>query len=143
MAGRTERERVIREIYDARIRGDVDGILAHVHPGISFAIAGCPASSAVPCSVTGQDALRDLMGQLIATFEFRNNQVIDTMIDGDRAVVHWRVQVRAPASGQEAETEIVDLIEFAGDKVLSFKQFADTALAARLLASNERALAQA
>ena len=143
MADKTTLETVIREIYDARMRGDVDGILRHTADNVQFAIAGCGASSAVPCSVTGQQQLRDVMGHLISTFAFSNGRVIDLMIDGDRAIVHWRVQVKAPASGEEAETELVDLVEFAGDKVLSFKQFADTALASRLLASNQRALAQA
>jgi ketosteroid isomerase-like protein len=126
-------ETVIRDIYDARMRGDVDAILRHTADDVHFAIAGCGASSAVPCSVDGRDALRDVLGHLVSAFEFSNGRVINLMIDRDRAFVHWRVQVRAPASGQEAETELVDLVQFAGDKVRSFTQFADTALASRLL----------
>ena len=136
MAERAAREAIIREIYDARMRGDVDGILRHVDDDIQFSIAGCGASSAVPCSVSGAEQLRDTMGQLVSTFEFSNGRVLDMLIEGDRAVVHSRVQVRAPASGEQAETELVDLVEFRGNKVVSFRQFADTALAARLLSSN-------
>jgi ketosteroid isomerase-like protein len=57
--------------------------------------------------------------------------------------MHWRVQVRASPSGEAAETELVDLVAFRDGKILSFRQFADTALASRLLASNERGVAQA
>ena len=142
MADKNTLETVIRDIYDARMRGDVEGIIRHTDDKVEFSIAGCAASSAVPCKVSGQQALRDVMGQLIASFEFRNGRVMDLIVDGDRAVVHWRIQVKAPASGEEAETELVDLVQFAGDKVLSFKQFADTALAGRLLASNREALAR-
>ncbi|NNM71760.1 nuclear transport factor 2 family protein [Enterovirga aerilata] len=143
MADKAALERVIREIYDARIRGDVDGILRHTAESVEFSIAGCGASSAIPCSVTGQAPLRDLMRHLISAFEFRNGRILDLMIDGDRAIVHWRVHVKAPASGEEAHTELVDLIRFSGEKVLSFRQFADTALASRLLAPTRQAAAEA
>ena len=143
MADRTRLETVINEIYDARIRGDVDTIIRHMDEGVEFSIAGCAASSAIPCTVVGTAALRDALGQLISAFEFRNRRVLDLMIDGDRAVVHWKVQVRVPTSGEEAETDLLDVVRFRGDKVLSYKQFADTALASRLLASGQRASAQA
>jgi ketosteroid isomerase-like protein len=143
MAEKAELETIIRDVYAARIRGDVDGILRHTDDDVAFSIAGCAASSAIPCAVRGRQALRDVMGQLISAFEFRNGQVMDMLIEGDRAVVHWRVQVRASPSGEAAETELVDLVAFRDGKILSFRQFADTALASRLLASNERGVAQA
>jgi len=133
MADKAARETVIRDIYDARMRGDIEGILRHTADDVQFSIAGCGASSAVPCSVAGTDALRDVLGQLVTAFEFRDPRVLDLMFDDDRAMVRWRVHVRSPASGEEAETELVDLIQFRDDKVLSYRQFADTALAARLL----------
>ncbi len=133
MADKAARETVIRDIYDARMRGDIDGILRHTADNVEFSIAGCGASSAIPCSVVGTDALRGVLGQLVSAFEFSNGRVLDLMIEGDRAIVRWSVQVRSPASGEEAQTELVDLIQFADDRVSSYRQYADTALAARLL----------
>ena len=139
MAEKAALETVIREIYAARIRGDVDGILRHTDDDVEFSIAGCGASSAIPCGVRGTEALRSLMTDLVSTFEFRDGHVMDMLIEGDRAVVHWRVQVRAPTSGEEAVTELVDLIDFRGDKVRGFRQVVDTALATCLLASSGQA----
>ena len=135
MADKAERETVLHGIYDARMRGDIDGILQHTTDDVQFSIAGCGASSAIPCSVTGTTALRDVLGQLIATLDFSNVRVLDLMVEDDRAVVHWRVDVRSRKSGDMAETEIVDVVRFAGDKVVSYRQVVDTALAARLLGS--------
>jgi ketosteroid isomerase-like protein len=143
MADKAALEAVVREMYAARIRGDVDGILRHTDDDVEFSIAGCAASSAIPCAVHGSQALRDVMGRLISAFEFRNGHVIDMLVEGERAVVRSRVEVRVPGSDEAAETELVDLITFRDGKVLSFRQYADTALARRLLASNERAVAQA
>ena len=143
MVDKARLETVINQIYDARIRGDVDEILRHMDEAVEFSIAGCAASSAIPCTVVGTAALRDALGQLISAFEFRDRRMLDVMIDQDRAVVHWKVQVRVPASGEEAETDLLDIVRFRGDKVLSYKQFADTALASRLLASGQQASGQA
>jgi ketosteroid isomerase-like protein len=142
MADKSKLETVINEIYDARMRGDVEGILRHTDEHVEFSIAGCGLSSQIPCTVVGTAALRDVLGQLISAFEFRNGRVLDLMIDGDRAVVHWHVQVRVPNSGEEAETDLVDIVRFRADKVISYKQFADTALASRLLTSGQQASAQ-
>ena len=39
MADRAARETVIRDIYDARMRGDIDGILRHTADNVEFSIA--------------------------------------------------------------------------------------------------------
>lgn len=134
MSDKATLETVIREIYDARMAGDVDGIMRLMADDVQFSIAGCGASSSIPCQVEGAKAFRDVVQELIATFQFSNRRVLNQMIEGDRAVVHWRAQVKVPKSGAEAETELVDLLAFEGGKVRSFREFADTALAKRLLA---------
>ncbi len=73
------------------------------------------------------------MERLLTAFDFSDLEPVDMLIDGDRAVVHWKVAVRSASTGESAETEIVDLFRFEGDKVVAMQQFADTALAQRLL----------
>ena len=43
--------------------------------------------------------------------------------------------MRATATGQEAETEFVDILRVENGKIVSFKQFVDTALASRMVAA--------
>jgi ketosteroid isomerase-like protein len=75
------------------------------------------------------------MAGLVHAFSFSDVEPVTTVIEGDRAVVHWKARVRATATGQEAETEFVDILRVENGKIVSFKQFVDTALASRMVAA--------
>ena len=47
--------------------------------------------------------------------------------------MQWRVHVKAAGKQEGAVTELVDILRVEDGQIVSFKQFADTALAARLL----------
>jgi len=134
MSERDSIEQLIKTAYDARVRGDVDGVVQHFADGATFALAGCPVSSPVPMSVCGAEPLRNAMAGLVHAFSFSDVEPVTTVIEGDRAVVHWKARVRATATGQEAETEFVDILRVENGKIVSFKQFVDTALASRMVA---------
>jgi ketosteroid isomerase-like protein len=126
-------EQVIRAAYEARRRGDLDRVMAHFAPRAQFFLVGSPAASPVPSSALGAAAVREVLRRLMASFEFRDVELRTMLIQGSKAAVHWSARVRVPGTGKEAETELLDLLQFEGEKIVSFKQFADTALAGRLL----------
>ncbi|NNM71761.1 nuclear transport factor 2 family protein [Enterovirga aerilata] len=133
MEERAEIEAVLRAAYDARRRGDLDGVMAHFSPRAEFMLLGSPAASPVPLSALGIAAVREVLRRLMASFEFHDLELRTVLVEGNRAAVHWSARVRAPASGLEASTELLDLVRLEAGKIVSFKQFADTALASRLL----------
>lgn len=133
MADRAVMERVIRDAYAARVKGDVDGVMSHFADNVSFSLAGCPSASAIPCSLSGSAEVRGAMERLLSAFDFSDLQPVEMLIDGNGAAVHWRIQLRSAVTGETAETELVDLFRFEGDKIASLRQFADTALAHRML----------
>ena len=124
---------LVRAAYEARRRGDLDAVMTHFSPRAQFMLVGSPAASPVPSSALGAAAVREVLRRLMASFEMDELELLDLLVDGSRAAVHWRARIRAPATGAEAETELLDLLAFEDDKIVSFRQFADTALAARLL----------
>ncbi len=75
------------------------------------------------------------MAGLIGAFEFRNHEIVSLIVDGPRAAVHTRVRVRAAGTGEEVTTEMVDLITVRDGKIVSFLEFCDTAMAAKLMAA--------
>jgi ketosteroid isomerase-like protein len=135
MSGRDSIEQLIKTAYDARVRGDIDAVVQHFADGATFSLAGCPASSSVAMSVCGAQPLRDAMAGLVQSFAFSDMEPVTTVIEGDQAVIHWKARVRATATGQEAETEFVDILRVENGKIVSFKQFVDTALASRMVAA--------
>lgn len=126
-------ERVIRSAYEARGRGDLDGVMRHFAGHAHFSIAGSTAASAVPASATGIAPIREIMLRLFETFEMSHLAILSLIVDGEEAAVHSRVRIKPVGGVDEVETELVDLIRIEGETIVSFQQFADTALAARLL----------
>ena len=130
---RSEIERLLRDAYAARMRGDTDAVCACFAEAPHFAIAGAQQTSPIPVKVAERNAFRSLMDGLIKTFDFRDHEILSMVIDGSKAAVHWRVRVRAAPTGEEAVTEIVDVVTVENGKIASFVEFCDTALAARLM----------
>ena len=82
MSERDSIEQLIKTAYDARVRGDVDGVVQHFADGATFALAGCPVSSPVPMSVCGAEPLRNAMAGLVHAFSFSDVEPVTTVIEG-------------------------------------------------------------
>ena len=78
--------------------------------------------------------MRAAMAGLVGAFEFKSHDIVALVVEGDRAVAHTRVRVRAAATGEEAVTEMADIFTFKNGKIASFLEFCDTALAAKMAA---------
>ena len=125
-------ESILREAYAARVAGDAEGTVRHFADDAVVELAGAKEASPVPVRCTGREPLRTVMAGLIDAFTFSDHQILSFLIDGSRAAVHARLRVRSAATGNEAVTETFDLVTFEDGKIASFKQFCDTALAAKL-----------
>ena len=133
MDRRAEIETAIRTVYEARRRGDLDGVVAHFSPRAQFLLVGSASASPVPSSALGVAAVREVLRRLMDSFELTRVELLTVLVEGDTAAVHWSARVKCAGTGLEADTELFDLIRFEGALIVSFRQFADTALAARLL----------
>ena len=126
-------EKVIREAYAARVRGDLDATCQYFAEDAGFAIAGSAEASPVARSVRGCGEIRAALAGLLGAFEFLRHDFLEVVVERDRAAVHSRVTLRATGTGEEAETDIVDVVTVRDGKIQSLVQFCDTALAAKLL----------
>jgi ketosteroid isomerase-like protein len=71
---------------------------------------------------------------LIRAFDFLEQQMLASVLEGNKTAVHWRVTLRHNPTGEVHERELCDLWTIEGDRVASLVQFCDTALAAQLMA---------
>jgi ketosteroid isomerase-like protein len=131
-------EKIVREAYAARQRGDLEATCQHFCDDAQFAVMGSPEASPVAMQANRSDGIREALGGLIAAVDFVEHEVMSVIVEDDRAAVHSRVRVRAKATGDEAVTEMVDLVRLQDRKIASFLQFCDTALAARLLGASQQ-----
>jgi ketosteroid isomerase-like protein len=132
MTSRDDIERLLREAYAARQRGDLDAIGRIFAPHARFQMAGSKTSP-VAVVAEGADQYRPLIAGMIKTFELLDYTVLNMLVEGPKAVVHWRARLRSSISGEVVETDLCDLIETENGRISSFLEFCDTALAARLM----------
>lgn len=132
MTSREAIERTLRDVYAARQRGDLDAIANLFAPHARFQMAGSNVSP-VAVRVEGAEQYRPLLAGMIKTFEVLDHQVVSMLIDGAKAAIHWRARIRSTVTGETVETDLFDLVEMEDDRIRSFLEFCDTALAARLM----------
>jgi ketosteroid isomerase-like protein len=133
VAERNHIERTLREAYAARQRGDIDAILRLFTPDAQFTMAGSPQMSPVAMQVEGAEPFRAALQGMIKTFIVEGHEIVSILVDGDRAAVHWRAQIRSSVTGEVLRSELCDLVYFRGGRIASFHEFCDTAAAARLM----------
>jgi ketosteroid isomerase-like protein len=133
MSDRSQFERLLKEVYATRKRGDVDGILRLFSVDAHFQMAGSISASPMPLRTAGVTEFRTVLERLIRTFEWVDQDIMCMLIDGPRAAVHWRGKIRSSVTGETVDTELVDIVEVKDGRIVSFIEFCDTALATRLL----------
>ena len=132
MTDRAEVEQLVREIYAARVRGDMDALMRSWAPDARFELRGDPAASPVAARAVAAENIRTQLANLVQAFTFHSYDAIDILIDGSKAAVRARIRLTSTINGQTGETEVADFIEVKDGRVVSFVQFCDTAFAAKL-----------
>lgn len=123
---------LVKTAYETRYRGDLDGLMAFFHPECRYQLSGSPELGPMCTPQTGCDAVRQQMAGLIDAFSFANVEELDFIVEGDRAVYHWRADVTFSPTGRTEAFEILDLFTVEGGRIKSLTQFTDTVGVARL-----------
>ncbi len=49
--------------------------------------------------------------------------MLSVVVDGNRAAVHWRVDIHSKITGVVVPTELVDLVEVSDGRVAAYREF--------------------
>ena len=123
MINRLETDRLLRELYDARVRGDLEAVCRIFAHDAKFQIAGPSHATQISVSSVGIDQLRPLLAVMIKTFKLSEHTILSMILDGAKAAVHWRAKVHSRITGQRLLTELVDIIEIRGGRIASYIEF--------------------
>jgi len=91
----------VREIVDALNRGDVDGMLARMHPDFEWRPL---EASPVARVYRGHEEVRHYVEDWLATMEDLRIELVDPAETGDQVVSMVRAYGRGTASGLEVDT---------------------------------------
>ncbi len=122
----TDREQIdglLHGLYAARLRGDLDAMCKAFADDAVFQIAGAGQVSAVSNRAVGIGEFRPLLAVMIKTFRLRDQVILDLLIDGPKAAVHWRAGVHSRITGTMALTEFVALVDIRDGRIASYLEF--------------------
>ncbi|HEV7544382.1 MAG: hypothetical protein QOE02_4672 [Rhodospirillaceae bacterium] len=135
MTSRTQIEDTIRDLWVARLQGDLEGTLKGVAEGAVFSLnARGTGEKSMSERSTGKAAIRPVLRQLIENWRFDDWKQISLLIDGEKALLHWTARVTCVPTGKSENFDVFDLIKFQDDKIVDYHQSTDTALLMSLAA---------
>ena len=132
MVGKKTIEKMVREGYEARKRGDFDAMAELFAVNGAFRIAGDQKLCQIAKTTKGRAAIRQELSGL-AEFKYANHRMLSMAADGETVFMHWRVNVTFKPTGKSATLDIVDLAKMKKGKITSFTQFTDNAAVAELM----------
>ena len=128
---RSDIEALVHHIYAVRASNDAAKSAGLFAPGATFQLAGSPGPGRV--AATSGDDMHAMMQSLVAAWEWLEHDILDLVVEGDKAAVHYRAKMRFIPTNQVVTTDLFDLVTFAGGKIVRLVEFCDTALATDLI----------
>ena len=96
MTDRLDIERLLRELYAARVRGDLDGVCRAFTNDATLQIAGAGNVSPIGVKSSGVVQFRSLLGLLIKSFKLSEQTILSIIVDGEKAAVLATMADTAP-----------------------------------------------
>ena len=123
MTQRLEIEKLLSELYAARVGGQLDPLCALFSSTASFKIAGASDGKPIAIAAQGSAEIRTWLAMMLKTFKLSRYQQLAVVIDGARAAVHWRVDIHSKITGVIVPTELVDLVEVVDGRIAGYREF--------------------
>jgi len=123
MTERSTTEARLRELYAARVRGDLAGVCACFSDEAQLRFAGASGANPVAASARGAGEFRHLLAIMLKSFTLTEFATLSILVDGARAAVHWRARIHSRITGASVQTEFADLVELRDGRILSYTEF--------------------
>jgi ketosteroid isomerase-like protein len=123
MTDREKIEGLLRALYAARLRGDIDAMCKVFADDAVFQIAGAGQVSTVSNRAVGAGEFRPLLAVMIKSFKLRDQVILYLLIDGTKAAVHWWAGVHSRITGTMALAEFVALVDIRDGRIAPYLEF--------------------
>jgi ketosteroid isomerase-like protein len=117
---RRDTDQLLRELHAARIDGQLARLCAVFADDATFRIAGSSEGKAIAIAASGLDEIRPWLAMLVKTFRLTQYEPSPSVIEGDRAMIHWRAQIHSKITGAVVATELVDMVEVRNGRISSY-----------------------
>jgi len=123
MPNRLEVERLLRELYDARLAGDLEGMCRTFTADARLEIAGASYSTPIAIRASGLAEIRKWLAPLVKTMQIGKQEILAMIVEDASAAVHWRSNIRSRVTGTAVLTDLVDVIQIREGRIASYSEF--------------------
>jgi ketosteroid isomerase-like protein len=116
-------EHLIQQLHAARVGGDLAALCRLFAEEGRFEIAGASADKPVAIRAEGLAAFRPWLAMLLKVFRLSDYTLLSLIVEGPRAAAHWRANIYSKVTGITVPTELVDLVELKGERIVSYNEF--------------------
>lgn len=131
-ADRLVMQKQIERIFEARIRGDVEGVLAECTEDATFELMGDLSGQQMVTKLAGKDHLRAEFTGIFLRWRWDSVRIIRTLIDRNCAVVEFEGQRFHTISRRALDGSSCHVLEFRDGKVAVMREYTDTFSLARV-----------
>ena len=119
---RPEIERLLENLYAARLAGDLERLCALFCEDADFKISGSSEGKPVCISARGREALRAWLLVLVKTFKVTERHTIRAVIGADGAAVEWQAAIVSKVTGLAVTTKFIDMIGMRDGRIASYSE---------------------
>jgi len=123
MTDRLEVDRLLRELYAARVGGDLDGVCRTFSRDAKLRIAGTSNGNPIAIPAVGAREIRRWLALMIKSFQLTDHTIQSIIIDGANAAVHWRTRVYSRITGTSVSTELIDMVKVQEGRIAAYTEF--------------------
>jgi ketosteroid isomerase-like protein len=123
--GASDMRRFIAEMLDCRMRRDYRRFVEYVSPSVVVYCNAWREGIVGPAIWTGADALVDLFRRTDENYFPLQHEILDIIVDGDKAVVRWRGEWRRHANGKIYTLDAAHFLKWEKDRVVEMHEFFD------------------
>ena len=123
MTERAAAERIVRELHQARVTGDLAGMCNLFASDGRFEIAGASADKPISIRAQGLAEFKPWLAMMTKVFRLNDYHLISLIIEGQRVAAHWRASIFSKVTGVTVPTELVDLMELADGHIRTYSEF--------------------
>jgi ketosteroid isomerase-like protein len=123
MVDRLQVERLLQQLYAARVGGRLDELCGLFAEDALFRIAGTSDGKPIAVAARGIGEIRSWLAMMVKTFKLNRREELSTIIDGARSAVHWRADIHSRITGAIVSTELIDLIEVRAGRIVSYIEY--------------------
>jgi ketosteroid isomerase-like protein len=123
MTERTAVERIVRDLHQARLAGDLAGMCRLFAEHGRFEIAGASADKPIAIRAESLVELRPWLAMMTKVFRLTDYRLLSLIVEAPRAAAHWRVDIYSKVTGATVPTELVDLVEIRGERICAYSEF--------------------